>query len=199
MVRGDTHPAGARPRPGCVDRCRRPGTRGRPGSRGCGRRLDHAPRGRGCSERPRAPRRSEVDSVAGDNRRLAVQLLAAADLWDRPDVVDSLHSLLASEGLGGVQIVQASARTGEGVPEDQGALKRIAAGRHAAADRLSAEVSGAAMRLAEASGPGVPGGVSSVASRRSPTSSPPRRTFPWSSRPSGPTRVARQRPVQGGH
>lgn len=85
---------------------------------------------------------------------------------DRPDVLDSLRALLASEGLGGIEVIQASARTGEGVPAVRAALKRVAAGRQAASERLSGEVAAAASRLAEASGDGEPVGVRSGASRR---------------------------------
>lgn len=85
---------------------------------------------------------------------------------DRPDVVDSLRALLASEGLGTIQVIQASARTGEGVPAVRAALRRFAAGRRAASDRLSGDVAEAASRLAEASGDGKPAGIRGGASRK---------------------------------
>jgi energy-coupling factor transporter ATP-binding protein EcfA2 len=92
-----------------------------------------------------------------------VDRLTAAD---RGDVLESLRGLLAAEGLGGVQVLEASARTGEGVPAVRAVLRKVAAGHRAASERLSGDVADAAARLAAASGEGEPAGVRPTASRR---------------------------------
>ncbi|GAB4099622.1 GTPase [Sinomonas halotolerans] len=89
--------------------------------------------------------------------------LAAAEL---PPVVESLSSLLASEGLARVPLIAASAATGAGVGEVRAAIARVAASRRAATERLEADVASTAAELAEASGTGRPAGVRGDASKR---------------------------------
>ena len=60
-----------------------------------------------------------------------------------------LRRLLDAEGLAGTEVVAASGRTGQGLPELVDRLTRRVAARRAAAERLTADVRGAARGLAE--------------------------------------------------
>jgi hypothetical protein len=85
---------------------------------------------------------------------------------DLPDVLASLRALLDAEGLGGVDILPASALTGLGVGAVRAAIRRVAAGKQAATERLAAEVDAAARSLGAASGDGVPAGATPASVRR---------------------------------
>jgi GTP-binding protein EngB required for normal cell division len=69
-------------------------------------------------------------------------------------VLDSLKGILAGEGLGKVQVLGASAVLGTGVDGVRSAIRQKAMERQAVAQRLAADVTTAAARLAEASGDG---------------------------------------------
>ncbi len=81
-------------------------------------------------------------------------------------VLDSLHGILAADGLGNVQVLGASALVGTGVEKVRAAVRRAAMQRQAATQRLSADVGRVAGRLAEASGPGDAAGVSAAGRAR---------------------------------
>ena len=70
-----------------------------------------------------------------------------------------LRRLIAADGLQGVPVVAASARTGEGVDALRAALAERVAGRKAALERLAADVTVAATRLSHAAGTGRAAGV----------------------------------------
>ncbi|MFF2029676.1 GTPase [Arthrobacter sp. NPDC058192] len=72
-------------------------------------------------------------------------------------VLDSLTGILAGEGLGKVQVLGASAVLGTGVDAVRSAIRQKARERQAISQRLAADVTTAAARLAEASGNGVSG------------------------------------------
>lgn len=80
---------------------------------------------------------------------------------DVKPVMESLRGILARDGLGKVQVLAASALTGAGVDEVRAAIRQVVARREALSLRLSADVSQAAARLLDASGPGEPAGVKS--------------------------------------
>ena len=69
-----------------------------------------------------------------------------------------LRRLIAEDGLEGVPVVAASARTGEGVDALREVLAERVAGRKAALERLAADVTVAATRLSHAAGAGAGGG-----------------------------------------
>ncbi|WP_375387286.1 MULTISPECIES: YfjP family GTPase [Actinomycetes] len=72
----------------------------------------------------------------------------------RDQCLRDLRRLLAAEGLGAVEVLGVSARTGAGLPELRSRLARRVADKKAAATRLAADVSAAADRLSTASGTG---------------------------------------------
>jgi GTP-binding protein EngB required for normal cell division len=65
------------------------------------------------------------------------------------ECLTDLRALLDREGLAATPLLAVSARTGAGVAELRGELKRRVAARRAATDRLTADVRGAAVALAE--------------------------------------------------
>jgi GTP-binding protein EngB required for normal cell division len=65
------------------------------------------------------------------------------------ECLTDLRALLDREGLAATPLLAVSARTGAGVAELRGELKRRVAARRAATDRLTADVRGAAAALAE--------------------------------------------------
>lgn len=67
-------------------------------------------------------------------------------------VLESLTAILARDGLGKVQVLGASAVLGTGVDKVRAAIRQVAMQRKAMSQRLAADVSQAAARLAEASG-----------------------------------------------
>lgn len=66
---------------------------------------------------------------------------------DRELVHDDLRRLLAEQGLGRARVLLTSARTGEGVKELRGVLHAEARRRHAAAQRLAADIRAAVAAL----------------------------------------------------
>ncbi|MFC0582661.1 GTPase [Micrococcoides hystricis] len=70
----------------------------------------------------------------------------------QPQVVDSLTSILNSEGISPQHLVTTSAVTGEGVPELRKILARIVAGKMASSQRLLADVHRSAEHLDELAG-----------------------------------------------
>lgn len=81
-------------------------------------------------------------------------------------VLESLHGLLARDGLGKVQVLSASALTGAGVDKVRAAIRQVAVQRQALSQRLAADVTRASARLAEASGDGEPAGVKAASRAR---------------------------------
>ncbi|WP_413449922.1 GTPase [Georgenia phoenicis] len=76
---------------------------------------------------------------------------------DLAGVLDHLRRLLAADGIGDVELLTASARTGDGVPDLRRRLARLAAEGRAARARLEADVRTVAGELLETSG-GEPAG-----------------------------------------
>jgi GTP-binding protein EngB required for normal cell division len=70
----------------------------------------------------------------------------------RASCLKDLRRLLASEGLDRITVLPVSAATGEGIPALRKTLAKHVADKLAAARRLAADVSGAAVRLAAESG-----------------------------------------------
>lgn len=85
-----------------------------------------------------------------------VDRLPAQDL---PPVLESLRSILAREGLGKVQVLAASALTGEGVETVRGAIRGVAMKRRAQSQRLAGDIDKVSAELASASGAGEAAGV----------------------------------------
>ncbi|HSN37579.1 MAG TPA: GTPase, partial [Arthrobacter sp.] len=81
-------------------------------------------------------------------------------------VLESLKSILARDGLGKVQVIGASAVAGTGVDKVRAAIRQVALQRRAQSQRLGADVTRAAARLAEASGPGEAPGVKATSRAR---------------------------------
>lgn len=75
-------------------------------------------------------------------------------------VVSSLQGLLRSDGVAGVEVIPASARTGENVDRVRNAIRRFADAKDARDARLAADVDGAAAGLAQSCGESDPAGVS---------------------------------------
>jgi GTP-binding protein EngB required for normal cell division len=97
--------------------------------------------------------------LAGHAAAMLVVLNQADRLGaEAPRAAADLQRLLASEGLGDMPVMTASARTGEGVDALRTALAERVARREAALERLAADVSGIADRLAAAAGEGRPAG-----------------------------------------
>lgn len=92
-----------------------------------------------------------------------VDRLPAADVGP---VLESLKGILASDGLGKVQVLAASALTGAGVHDVRAAIRRVVSQREAVSLRLSADVTKAAAQLQEASGRGEAAGVRSGTTAR---------------------------------
>ncbi|MHC6592971.1 GTPase [Arthrobacter sp. C152] len=78
---------------------------------------------------------------------------------DVQPVLDSLHGILAGEGLGQVRVLASSAVTGAGVDAVRDAIRKVAVQRQAQSRRLEADVTRAAERLHQASGDGGAAGV----------------------------------------
>ncbi len=80
---------------------------------------------------------NHIDELSGPQRRSAL---------------DDVRRLLAADGLAGVPVLATSATTGEGLPELQRLLGKRIRAKEAARERLGADVSAAAQRLAQLSG-----------------------------------------------
>ncbi|NUS36422.1 MAG: ABC transporter [Pseudarthrobacter sp.] len=78
---------------------------------------------------------------------------------DLQPVLDSLHAILAGEGLGKVRVLASSAVTGAGVDAVREAIRKVALQRQARSRRLEADVTRAADGLCRASGDGEAAGV----------------------------------------
>lgn len=78
---------------------------------------------------------------------------------DVQPVLDSLHAILAAEGLGQVGILPCSAVTGTGIAEVRAAVRKVAVQRQAQSRRLEADVTAAAEGLRCVSGEGEAAGV----------------------------------------
>jgi GTP-binding protein EngB required for normal cell division len=74
----------------------------------------------------------------------------------REGLLADVRRLLTADGLEGVPVLATSARTGEGIPELRRAIAHRVADKAAARQRLAGDVTGAAARLAEASGDAKP-------------------------------------------
>ncbi|NUT70193.1 GTPase [Pseudarthrobacter sp. C4D7] len=81
---------------------------------------------------------------------------------DVQPVLDSLHAILAGEGLGQVRVLPASALTGAGIHEVRAAIRKVAVQRQAQSRRLEADISKAAEDLRSASGDGDAAGIRSA-------------------------------------
>ncbi|MGN7200933.1 GTPase [Arthrobacter sp. SAFR-044] len=82
---------------------------------------------------------------------------------DLQPVLDSLHAILAGEGLGQVRVLASSALTGAGIAEVRAAIRKVAVQRQAQSRRLEADVTKAAEDLRRASGDGDAAGIRSAA------------------------------------
>jgi GTP-binding protein EngB required for normal cell division len=78
---------------------------------------------------------------------------------DVQPVLDSLHAILAGEGLGQVGVLATSALTGAGIEDVRAAIRKVALQRQAQSRRLEADVTAAAEVLRRASGEGDAAGV----------------------------------------
>ncbi|MEW1809119.1 GTPase [Pseudarthrobacter phenanthrenivorans] len=78
---------------------------------------------------------------------------------DVQPVLDSLHAILAGEGLGQVDVLATSALTGAGIEDVRAAIRKVAVQRQAQSRRLEADVTAAAEVLRRASGEGDAAGV----------------------------------------
>lgn len=78
---------------------------------------------------------------------------------DVQPVLESLKGILARDGLGGVQVLGASALKGTGVDKVRSAIRSVVAQRQAISQRLAADVSRASRQLREAAGVGEAAGV----------------------------------------
>lgn len=76
-------------------------------------------------------------------------------------VLESLHGILARDGLGRVQVLETSAVTGTGVGRLRSAIRQVLTQREASSQRLAADVARESARLASASGEGTAAGVKS--------------------------------------
>jgi len=85
---------------------------------------------------------------------------------DVQPVLDSLHAILAGEGLAQVRVLASSAVTGAGIPEVRAAIRKVAVQRQAQSRRLDADVTKAAEDLRRASGEGEAAGVRAGAKTR---------------------------------
>ncbi|MET3174161.1 UNVERIFIED_ORG: GTP-binding protein EngB required for normal cell division [Arthrobacter sp. UYCu721] len=74
-------------------------------------------------------------------------------------VLESLKGILASDGLGKVQVLGASALKGTGVDKVRSAIRHVVVQRQALSQRLAADVSRASGQLREAAGVGEAAGV----------------------------------------
>ncbi|MFF1880866.1 GTPase [Pseudarthrobacter sp. NPDC058196] len=92
-----------------------------------------------------------------------VDRLPAADVQP---VIDSLHAILAGEGLGQVRILASSAVAGTGIAGIRASIRKAALERQAQARRLEADVTTAAEGLRRASGDGEAAGVRTAAKTR---------------------------------
>jgi len=92
-----------------------------------------------------------------------VDRLPAHDV--RP-VLDSLHAILAGEGLEQVRVLASSATTGVGIPEVRAAIRKVVVQREAQSRRLDADVTKAAEDMRRASGEGEAAGVRAGAKTR---------------------------------
>ena len=85
---------------------------------------------------------------------------------DVQPVLDSLHAILAGEGLGKVRVLASSAVTGAGIADVRAAIRKAAVQRQSQSRRLAADVTKAAEDLRRASGEGDAAGVRSAARTR---------------------------------
>ncbi|TQJ41359.1 50S ribosome-binding GTPase [Arthrobacter sp. SLBN-112] len=81
-------------------------------------------------------------------------------------VLDSLHAILAGEGLGQVRVLSSSAVTGAGIGEVRAAIRKVAVQRQAQSRRLEADITKAAEDLRGAAGDGEAAGVRNAARAR---------------------------------
>ncbi|MFJ6026297.1 GTPase [Pseudarthrobacter sp. NPDC092424] len=81
-------------------------------------------------------------------------------------VLESLHGILARDGLSRVHVMAASALTGTGIQDVRAAIRRAAVQRKAQAQRLAADVTKAAELLGEASGEGEAAGIKAASRSR---------------------------------
>lgn len=81
-------------------------------------------------------------------------------------VLDSLHAILSSEGLGQVRVLASSAVTGAGIGEVRAAIRKVAVQRQAQSRRLEADITKAAEDLRGAAGDGEAAGVRNAARTR---------------------------------
>ncbi|MGN6129802.1 MAG: GTPase family protein [Nocardioidaceae bacterium] len=77
----------------------------------------------------------------------------------RASMVDDLKRLLAADGLGDVPVLTASAKHGEGIPQLKAAIAKRVAAKKAVQQRLTADLTTLAERMAEANGTAKPGDV----------------------------------------
>jgi GTP-binding protein EngB required for normal cell division len=77
----------------------------------------------------------------------------------RDSMVADLKRLLDDDGLGGVPVLTTSAKLGEGIPELKKQIARRVAAKQAVQQRLLADMSGVAERMAEQNGSAKPGDV----------------------------------------
>ncbi|WP_320535887.1 GTPase [Pseudarthrobacter sp. IC2-21] len=85
---------------------------------------------------------------------------------DVEPVLESLKGILARDGLGTVQVLGASALTGQGVDRVRNAIRGVVLRRQALSQRLAADVSRASRQLTEVSGIGEAAGVRKAATVR---------------------------------
>jgi GTP-binding protein EngB required for normal cell division len=85
---------------------------------------------------------------------------------DVQPVLDSLHAILAGEGLGQVRVLPSSAVTGAGIGEVRAAIRKVAVQRQAQSRRLEADITKAGQDLRQASGDGDAAGVRPAARSR---------------------------------
>lgn len=98
------------------------------------------------------------------HRGVTVVVLNQIDRLPRDAVsacVSDLRRLLTDDGLGDVEVVPVSARTGEGVAEFVDVLRTAVSKRRAIDERLAADVRTVAAELVDATGDGEAGGVGS--------------------------------------
>ena len=109
----------------------------------------------------------------------------------RESMVADLQRLLDADGLAGVPVIATSAKLGDGIPELRGAIAERVADKKAVQQRLMADLTTVAERMAEANGISKPGDVAAAARPSWSTRSPTRRVCrPWSSAVEHSTRRA---------
>jgi GTP-binding protein EngB required for normal cell division len=101
----------------------------------------------------------------------AVTLVVLNQIDRLPDrdvepVLESLRGILARDGLGQVQVLGASALTGQGVDRVRSAIRGVVTQRQALSQRLAADVSRACGQLSDVSGVGEAAGVRKASTSR---------------------------------